>query len=319
MILTKPTISLIIPVYNTGDYLARCLDSILSQAYGNMDAEIILVDDGSKDKSGIICDDYAERYDNVRVFHIENSGVSIARNYGFEKSTGQWVWFIDSDDWIRDGALKVIAEILENNGTDAIFWNFFEVNDISSAAAIGNCTLKKFMTNDFVINYTPWQMWQLLFRRDILINHNIRFKEKVKIGEDVEFLIKYLTKCNEVVAIDQALYYYFIRQTSAVRTNTDSNENAWNLIRLISRLIDYVEEETCPIQKWIRLYVEKFYVQFMVLASRSKTFDKTQLRTERKRIEKFVLKYPFSGRGRILSLLSMLTFNGSLCLVKMLY
>ena len=100
MYIPNPKISVIVPVYNVEKYLHRCVDSILAQTFN--DFELLLIDDGSKDKSGAICDEYAAKDSRVRVFHKENGGVSSARNLGLENAKGDWIIFIDSDDWIAD-------------------------------------------------------------------------------------------------------------------------------------------------------------------------------------------------------------------------
>ena len=99
-----PKISVIIPVYNTEKFLHRCIDSILTQTY--TDFELLLIDDGSKDSSGSICDEYAEKDSRVRVFHKENGGVSSARNLGLDNAWGEWITFVDSDDYIEENFLK---------------------------------------------------------------------------------------------------------------------------------------------------------------------------------------------------------------------
>ena len=105
-------ISVIIPVYNSEKYLHKCIDSVLSQSYTNF--EVILVNDGSTDKSGAICDEYAEKDEKVRVFHKENGGVSSARNLGIEKAIGKYVCFIDSDDWVYDKLLESFFSLDKN-------------------------------------------------------------------------------------------------------------------------------------------------------------------------------------------------------------
>ena len=99
--------SIIIPVYNVEKYIEKCLISILEQSYS--DYEIIVVDDGSKDKSGVICDEFSQKYNQITVIHIPNGGVSNARNIGISKATGEYYWFIDSDDYIKPNSLEIIA------------------------------------------------------------------------------------------------------------------------------------------------------------------------------------------------------------------
>ena len=108
----NPMISIIIPVYNVEKYLHKCLGCIINQTYKTF--ELILVDDGSSDKSGEICDDYALRDSRIRVFHIKNGGAASARNFGLENAVGEWIAFVDSDDYISDDYLEVLASGTEN-------------------------------------------------------------------------------------------------------------------------------------------------------------------------------------------------------------
>ena len=114
----KPLISVIVPVYNVERYLPRCIESILKQTYTNF--ELILVDDGTPDRSGIICDRYAEKDSRIRVIHKENGGVSTARNAGIDAAKGEWITFVDSDDWVSVKYLELLAECLDQNDYDLI-------------------------------------------------------------------------------------------------------------------------------------------------------------------------------------------------------
>ena len=114
----KKKISIIIPVYNVENYLRQCIESILEQEYE--EKEIILVDDGSTDNSGSICDEYADKYENVLVIHKENGGLSDARNVGLAKAAGEYVLFVDSDDFVEENSLSPIVEIVNANPVDVV-------------------------------------------------------------------------------------------------------------------------------------------------------------------------------------------------------
>ena len=111
-------ISIIVPVYNTEKYLRRCIDSVLAQTY--QDFELLLIDDGSKDSSGAICDEYAAQDARVRVFHKENGGVSSARNVGLDNARGEWITFVDADDWIESDMLELLLRKGEETGADIV-------------------------------------------------------------------------------------------------------------------------------------------------------------------------------------------------------
>ena len=118
--------SIIVPVYNVEKYLSKCIQSLIDQDYN--DYEILLIDDGSTDKSGIICEQYAKKYENIYVFHKKNGGLSDARNYGLQKALGDYILFVDSDDWIKKDILKEFSDIIENNkAVDVIETRFIEV------------------------------------------------------------------------------------------------------------------------------------------------------------------------------------------------
>src|SRR5690554_6730418 len=117
-------ISIIIPVYNVEEYLPRCIDSVLIQR--NIQFEVVLVNDGSTDSSGLICDEYAQADNRVKVFHQLNSGVSSARNLGIENATGEWICFVDADDWIEPDSLEKILNINDNRESDFIIARSFK-------------------------------------------------------------------------------------------------------------------------------------------------------------------------------------------------
>ena len=108
-------VSVIVPVYNVENYLRRCIDSLVSQTIDKKDMEVVLVDDGSTDESPAICDEYAERYNYIRAFHIENNGVSNARNFGMDKAQGKFIMFLDSDDYLSKNSVGSIARFFNKN------------------------------------------------------------------------------------------------------------------------------------------------------------------------------------------------------------
>ena len=120
-----PTVSIIVPVYNAGDVLRRCVDSVLNQEYG--DFELLLADDGSRDGSGALCDAYAAADPRVRVFHKENSGVSDTRNLCLEQARGRYLQFLDADDWITPDATKLLVRAMEEHGCDLVVSDFYRV------------------------------------------------------------------------------------------------------------------------------------------------------------------------------------------------
>ena len=125
MVIKNKKVAIIVPVYNVEKYLQRCIESILTQT--ETDFELLLIDDGSKDKSGLICDEYAQKDERVNVIHKENGGVSSARNLGIEKANGEWICFIDADDYVRQDFLSNIQQYLFGD-VDIVHWGFFYDN-----------------------------------------------------------------------------------------------------------------------------------------------------------------------------------------------
>ena len=183
-----PKISVIIPVYNTEKFLHRCIDSVLAQTY--TDFELLLIDDGSKDSSGTICDEYAEKDSRVRVFHKENGGVSSARNLGLDNAQGEWVTFVDSDDYIEENFLKSFEGNLD---ADLVVGNMIEKgpqgNLLKNIPSGYHHPLKKALEGNLT-KLAFQSACEKLFRGSLI--KNLRFDESMIIGEDHYFMLRYV-------------------------------------------------------------------------------------------------------------------------------
>ena len=214
-------ISVIIPVYNVEKYLSDCVESVLRQTY--TDLEIILVDDGSKDASGRICDDYAKQDLRVRVIHKQNGGLSSARNAGIESANGQYLYFLDSDDWIAENAIELLYEAIKNTQSDLALCNM-QYTDVR-----GRNISKQNAYRDFCVNNELWTQqdfwkhykgvghivcvvaWNKLYKRELFTVN--RYAEG-KIRED-EFMIHHIiAECQKIVCIKQKLCFYRQRDDS---------------------------------------------------------------------------------------------------------
>ena len=198
-----PILSIIVPVYNVADYLPRCMDSILSQSFA--DFEVLLVDDGSTDGSGDICDAYPNRDSRVRVFHKENGGVSSARNIGLEKSKGEWITFVDADDYLDDGYFDVPF----NDSIDLFVRNWCFIGSVIS----------DYCPPETVVGRNYWPYLQENAHRDryriilgLFYKHrmvqDLRFDERFRLGEDTLFMMDYLASCHSLQVLDGACYRY---------------------------------------------------------------------------------------------------------------
>lgn len=214
----NPLISIIIPVYNVEKYVEHCLNSVLEQQFQNY--EVILVNDESTDKSLHICEKIAQKDSRIKVFSIENGGVSRARNYGIAHAKGQWIMFLDSDDYLLEGALQLLVENIDDS-VQEISANYVhqksgvllegkqivDAKDVIEAIAdpINNRALPEFYQ---LQSSTLSSVWGKLFLRDIIKEEQLFFDEKLKLSEDMFFHVCYLKKIQNVLLINDPVVYY---------------------------------------------------------------------------------------------------------------
>lgn len=204
-------LSFIIPVYNTEDYVAECLDSLLNQNIPQDEYEIICVNDGSKDASLDILNQYAHTHPNVSVINQENSGVSVARNTGLEHAHGDYVWFFDADDLIKENCLFEIKEILLNNECDRIIIkskNFRFNSDLFSDETNPTCSWK-----DSVV-------WRSIFKKNFLNDNNLRFHPGLIFGEDALYIFECLYCTPKAFETNSLVHYHRIVEGSASNNMT---------------------------------------------------------------------------------------------------
>ena len=216
-------IGVIVPIYNVEFYLKKCIDSILSQTFPYY--ELILVDDGSTDKSGKICDEYAERNENVRVVHTVHQGVAAARNRGIEESRGEYVAFVDSDDWLDRQYLEILYRLIRQYGADLVISsgkNVLEGQEIrvvhnnwdqisSQAEVISRCEAYRRML--VCENNVSLVTWAKLYRKDLF--QTIQYPVG-QIYEDSGVIDQIIEKCSQIVCTSYAGYYYLRRKGSIV-------------------------------------------------------------------------------------------------------
>lgn len=223
-------ISVIIPVYNAEKYLHQCLESVLSQTYKNI--EIILIDDGSKDSSGAICDDYASKYPFIRAIHKRNGGASSARNVGIDNATGKYIFFLDSDDWIEHDALEKLIVAANQENADLVFCEATTIDEDSGITLKGNYNYKSKYSTDVPYNIMQKMMknkefhvviWLLLLEKSIFDNNNLRFKEGI-IYEDMIISYQFFCLARRAAHVDQNLYFRRYRANS-VMTSKKTEKN----------------------------------------------------------------------------------------------
>lgn len=206
-----PKISVIVPVYNTEQYLPRCINSILVQTF--TDFELLLIDDGSKDGSGKICDEYSAKDSRIRVFHKENGGVSSARNHGLNNAQGEWITFVDSDDWIEENCLEsCIAVIQKFPSVDIIRYGYCK--EVGKNRVKNTCIQNQliFSPKEMIKQchkYSFWGfIWNTVYKKRLL--GNLRFNEDLSWLEDHIFTYKYINLCQSMYLLEKSLYHYSV-------------------------------------------------------------------------------------------------------------
>ena len=221
-----PKVSIIVPVYNVERFLDRCIQSVIRQTYHEW--ELILVDDGSPDKSGEICDAWSIKDNRIRVFHKDNGGVSSARNLGLKKMSGEYVTFLDSDDWLDEACLQTCMDMSLENNLDVLqfSWTLVQSNGISVIHKREDtpvCDSKTFANlGKFSVSVCGG-----FYNSKIITKNNIRFNESMAYAEDQLFVFMCLNSSRRIKAISQSLYNYFENPSGATqKSNTDKVVNS---------------------------------------------------------------------------------------------
>lgn len=217
----QPKISIIVPIYNVELYLPRCIDSVLSQSFS--DFELVLINDGSTDQSGDICDEYATKDSRIKVIHQDNKGVSYARNRGLDVATGEYIAFVDPDDYIDGRMYEILVRKIEEVKADMAICSFSFVKN-STVMAHDSGEEYQLFNKEQALEY--YFNEKLPFDYSFLCNklfHKKLFKEirlnpKLSVQEDSEVLIRILDLCSSIVYIPDSLYFYYVRIDSATQS-----------------------------------------------------------------------------------------------------
>jgi glycosyltransferase involved in cell wall biosynthesis len=220
--MVMPKISVIIPVYNVEKYLVKCIDSVLSQTF--TDFECILIDDGSPDNCGKICDEYAKKDRRTKVIHQENSGVSSARNAGLDIAQGEWITFIDSDDWVDENYLELMYNNAVNNNIDLSICGMCSIGEngklIEKSKQFPIMFFDKISAKKtlFCFEYFTTATVSKLVNRKYVYENNIRFDTEIKICEDGLFWFEIIDKVDRVLYDSTPCYNYMRNENSALNS-----------------------------------------------------------------------------------------------------
>lgn len=290
---TNLVISVVVPVYNAAVTLDRCIKSILNQTYS--DFELILVNDGSKDNSGYICDSYVHKDERVRVFHKENGGASSARNLGLSEARGEWVTFCDADDWVDSAWLMTYVQHMQDCDLveQGIRFDRSLIPDGEESLCVGlhyEGNVKDFlneMASIGIVGYTVIKC----FKRSVIELNGLRFDTRFKYHEDEEFVLRYLSCCDSVVSVDTPGYNYIMPDFAS---KYPSVENGYYLYR--SLYTKALEISLGELSGYVK-YALNSMMHYLVVELRDKKFLHRSriLRTERRVIGSNVLKSNMFG------------------------
>lgn len=286
-----PKISIIVPVYKVEKYLSKCIESILNQTLKNF--ELLLIDDGSPDNSGIICDEYALKDNRIKVIHKENGGVSSARNYGLNIAKGKYVGFVDADDWIEPDMYEKILSAIEDLDDNA-----FCICGIKVINEFGE-EIRECEGNDVIYfnaeelitrlysNFSPIRRvcWNKVFNKKII--DGLRFDENLAYEEDTKFLLSYIKRINNVIYIQEGLYINLMREDSASRNNANVKIAMESIYSQIEDL-ELIKNEYSNLYSNVFAYIADNWLYKLIYYSKDCPKDKKYLI---KQSAKDVLKY----------------------------
>ena len=240
-------ISIIIPVYQTKKYIRKCIDSILQQTYCNI--ELLLIDDGSNDGSEIICAELSAKYSFIKTIHQANKGVGAARNRGIQEAIGDYILFVDSDDFIVPSTLEQLIKVVKQTNADIIFFDFVKLYEKLEIEVTTN--IKEGLYNDkeeFVNVFVEMikknianNIGTKLYKTQLIKNNNIYFNEKYNICEDILFCLDVTRKCKKIYYLKEKLYFYNINISGSLMSSYKKNLfNAEKELFIVLR--DFMEE-----------------------------------------------------------------------------
>lgn len=237
-------ISIIVPVYNTETYLEQCIESLINQSYENI--EIILVNDGSSDNSLKVCREYAKEESRIKVIDQVNKGVSAARNAGIDNACGQYITFVDSDDYVFNDYCKILMNFMNKNNVDLVYGGQYSLsnskliqinNRLSDGFYLANDILKDMIDDGNMSGFLLHSTCAVLYKTEIIKNDNVRFDPMLKYNEDGYFNLMYCLKSSAVYIIQKKhIYVYRVNDSSATHNKLDINVKYGVLLKRLEEL-----------------------------------------------------------------------------------
>lgn len=298
----NPLISIIVPIYKVEDYLEKCIESILAQSITNF--ELILIDDGSPDECGKICDSYASKDNRIKVVHKQNEGLSAARNSGLDIAEGDYVGFVDSDDWIHEKMYEILLTLLIDNNADIAQCEFIRTFDEEETTDNSqNNTIETFNNIESLKNIynkkaiSTVVSWNKLYKRELF--EYIRFP-KGKIHEDEFTTHKLLYKSKKLVYTNKVLYFY--RQTPNSIMNSKFNKKRLDILDAMQERLEFAEliQNEIFINETLQKYMFRL-VSFYYKCKKEIPEEKDMIKNIKKRSDLLFFKYYINSKSKIRS------------------
>lgn len=297
-------ISVIVPVYNVEGYLPRCVDSILAQTYKNL--EVILVDDGAKDRSGAICDEYAAKDDRITVIHKENGGLSSARNAGLDIAKGEYIAFVDSDDWIEPEMYGHMLSLMDKYSAKLVCAGRYDVSEKTGEKTVGLCpkkeeavTAEEMVGRIFLWDGCDSSACDKLYHRSLL--ETFRYPEG-KVCEDVPVTYKIVLQAGKAVFCDKPFYNYYHRSGS-ISMDRAITDKTFHFSRHTAQILPYIRENNPAIESQAAYLRVRSLSHILLLLDQAKKEIRQQYAGERRAARRelrkftgFVLQGQYFGR-----------------------
>lgn len=284
-----PLVSIIVPVYNIEKYISKCIESVLSQTF--KDWELILVDDGSTDNSGKICDEYALKDNRIKVIHKENEGVTATRDRGVKEAQGEFLFFIDGDDYITDNALELLINKQKENDADLVRGSFCTIKE--NGEIINKYIVpKNIKTREkwfgYIANNSIWSICNSIFRAETY-KHHVNAHKYLSLGEDLICSSEYALGIKSLNTCSINTYYYVQRQNSAMHTKDKNINNKYEkYLLMINELnrINYIYKNLC--EKELSKIIERLICSRIFL---NLFENKDMLQKHKRDVFKLYMKY----------------------------
>ena len=294
-------VSIIVPVYGVEKYIDKCLDSLVKQSLKEI--EVIVVNDGTKDNSQKIIDKYVKKYpDKIKSYIKENGGQGSARNYGLKKASGEYIGYVDSDDFVEKDMYKKLYNKAKENNYDIVVCGNYNVSEDYQNKNI-DAFINNYNTDLENIFFGKMAVWNKIYKRDILIKNKLEFKEKVWY-EDLAFTLKAIMNSNTFAFIDEPLYDYLIREGSTM--NNSNVQRNLEILDAFNDILSYIQHNKKEeyFSKIEFLAIDHIYISAIVRVLKAEADDKVKRETINKLIDYMNKKFPNYKNNKYINTLS---------------